>query len=173
MRYTTRFESPVGTLVALAEDEVLKGLWYLEDGDYDEGDCAGAVEDGEREVFRRLGSWLARYFAGENPEIDFEVKAEGTPFQETVWRAIREIPYGGTATYGELARRAAEEGASNGVAHRAVGGAVGRNPVSIVIPCHRVVRSDGGVGGYTGMLWRKRLLLKLEWGDAFEERFAK
>lgn len=119
-------------------------------------------------VFERTWAWLNAYFAGQVPRWTPPLHLEGTDFQHAVWVALLSIPYGETVTYGELARMVAErlgragveDGA--GVAPRAVGNAVGRNPISIVVPCHRVVGADGSLTGYAGGLERKRYLLELE-----------
>lgn len=100
-------------------------------------------------------SWLIGYFAGENPPVDLPLEPPGTAFQRTVWALLTEIPYGKTTTYGELARKLSSS-------PRAVGGAVGRNPISILIPCHRVVGTGGSLTGYAGGLETKKFLLALE-----------
>jgi methylated-DNA-[protein]-cysteine S-methyltransferase len=105
----------------------------------------------------RTARFLARYFAGEPIELDVPLDLQGTPFQRAVWQALREIPRGTTRTYGEIARQAGSPAAV-----RAAGAAIGRNPVSIVVPCHRVLGTDGSLTGYAGGLNRKRHLLMLE-----------
>lgn len=99
--------------------------------------------------------WLLRYFAGENPPVDLPLEPPGTAFQKAVWALLTKIPYGKTVTYGDLARRLSSS-------PRAVGGAVGRNPISILIPCHRVVGAGGSLTGYAGGLAAKKFLLALE-----------
>ena len=103
-------------------------------------------------------AWLIRYFAGENPPVDLPLEPPGTAFQNAVWALLTEIPYGKTVTYGDLARRLSSS-------PRAVGGAVGRNPISILIPCHRCVGSDGSLTGYAGGVEKKKFLLELEGAD--------
>jgi methylated-DNA-[protein]-cysteine S-methyltransferase len=109
-----------------------------------------------------LRHWLCRYFAGEAPVVDFALAPRGTPFQEAVWGLLLEIPYGGLTTYGAMARRMAAKMGVKSMSAQAVGGAVGHNPISIVIPCHRVVGSNGSLTGYAGGIDRKTLLLRLE-----------
>lgn len=151
-------ESPIGPLTLVTEDGKLTGLYM---------DVAGHEPDevviGERivvdddSVLSVAASQLSAYFAGELTSFDLPLSLEGTAFQRTVWAGLRDIPYGETISYGELARRIGQPSAS-----RAVGLANGRNPVSIVVPCHRVVGSDGSLTGYGGGLPRKRFLLALE-----------
>ena len=102
------------------------------------------------------------YFSGHEPEFQPPIHWSGTPFQQTVWGLLRQIPYGATITYGELAVRAAEQLGRPGMSAQAVGGAVARNPISVLVPCHRVVGADGSLTGYAGGLERKRRLLDLE-----------
>jgi methylated-DNA-[protein]-cysteine S-methyltransferase len=151
-------DSPVGELTLVFDGDVLTGLyfrhhWYRPDsntfGDF--------VEDGVPEVRRQL----AEYFARSRTEFDVPVRAEGDEFQQRVWKLIAGIPYGGTTTYGEMAAELGDPALA-----RDVGAAVGHNPLSIVVPCHRVVGKDGKLTGYAGGLQRKRFLLELEEGDA-------
>ena len=109
--------------------------------------------------FVELRRQLDAYFAGELEDFDLRLAPSGTPFQLQVWRALREIPYGATASYGEIARAVGQPGAA-----RAVGGANNRNPIAIIVPCHRVIGAGGSLTGYGGGLDRKRLLLELEAG---------
>lgn len=113
-------------------------------------------------VFRRTEKWLDIYFAGRDPGFLPPLSTKGTPFQEEVWEILKEIPYGKTVSYGEIAMRIAEKRGIKRMAAQAVGGAVGRNPIAIIVPCHRVVGSDGSLTGYGGGLDRKVELLKLE-----------
>lgn len=146
--------SPIDSVLVVTEGDALVGVFLDEDGD------SPRVEPGWREggpTVSRVCSQLEEYFAGNRTEFDLEVRPEGTPFQESVWAALLEIPYGDTASYGEIARRVGRPKAS-----RAVGLANGRNPVSIVVPCHRVIGSNGTLTGYGGGLERKAWLLDLE-----------
>jgi methylated-DNA-[protein]-cysteine S-methyltransferase len=153
--------SPIGPLTLVAAGGALAGL-YMEPHRHRPGPAAfGAPGDPAQEPFAAAVGQLADYFAGRLTRFDLELEPAGTEFQRRVWLALREIPYGATVSYGELA---AEIGLPRAV--RAVGLANGKNPVSIVVPCHRVIGSDGSLTGYGGGLDRKRFLLGLEQGAA-------
>ena len=158
MLYTT-VDSPIGELLLLGDGRVLHGLWMLDDP------AAELVRPGWTRVggpFEDVRVQLAEYFAGRRLAFDLPLAMAGTPFQRRVWRALLDIPYGETTTYGELARQVKPAG--GGLAARAVGMANGRNPIAVVVPCHRVVGADGTLTGYGGGLERKRYLLDLEAG---------
>lgn len=144
--------SPVGT-ITLAGDDVLTQLCL--DHQTHAPDRSRWVED--RTAFSEAAAQLEAYFAGELTQFDVEMRLEGTEFQLEVWAALRTIPYGQTRSYGWLARQIGRPGAS-----RAVGAANGRNPIGIIVPCHRVIGADGSLTGYGGGLDRKRALLELE-----------
>jgi methylated-DNA-[protein]-cysteine S-methyltransferase len=155
MLYTS-LESPIGELLAVGDGQALHGLYMQE------GRTAMTVQPGWEpadEPFAEVGAQLADYWAGERTAFDLPLAIAGSPFQQRVWRALREIPYGETASYGEVARRIGVPSAS-----RAVGVANGQNPVAVIVPCHRVIGADGSLTGYGGGLERKRLLLDLEAG---------
>lgn len=155
MIYTT-FDSPIGELLATGDGRALHGLYMQQ------GRTATTVRGGWKaadEPFAELRSQLAEYFAGRRGSFDLSLEMRGNPFDQRVWRALREIPYGETVSYGEIARRIGEPSAS-----RAVGVANARNPIAVVVPCHRVIGADGSLTGYGGGLERKRLLLDLEAG---------
>ncbi len=156
MLCTAEYSSPLGVLTLAADGEALAGLW-LEGQKY-----FGAgleMAPGVAPAFAPAFDWLDRYFAGKRPSPDeLTLVPRGTAFQRAVWARLREIPYGEWTTYGELARDL-PGGASS---PRAVGGAVGHNPISIIIPCHRVLGADGGLTGYAGGVERKRWLLAHE-----------
>jgi methylated-DNA-[protein]-cysteine S-methyltransferase len=153
-RSFTTIESPVGLLTLTASQGAIDGLFM--DGQRHAPEGAAAWVHDET-PFAALVSQLERYFAGEPVEFDVPLYAAGTAFQQRVWAGLREIPYGETISYGELARRLGTPGAS-----RAVGLANGRNPIAIVIPCHRVIGADGSLTGYGGGLERKSWLLRHE-----------
>ncbi|PSL54103.1 methylated-DNA-[protein]-cysteine S-methyltransferase [Saccharothrix carnea] len=155
MSHTT-VDSPVGPLTLVAHDEVLSGL-YMTEQRYRPADDTFGPEDPS--PFGDVITQLAEYFAGTRTDFDLPLDPIGTPFQRTVWRALAEIPYGETVTYGELAQRLGRPSAA-----RAVGLANGRNPIAIILPCHRVVGANGDLTGYGGGLARKRRLLDLERG---------
>ena len=119
----------------------------------------GATEEGSHPLLTDLEAQLGEYFQGDRLGFDLPIVLAGTDFQERVWKALLQIPYGGTISYGELARRVESRGGS-----RAVGSANGANRIAIVVPCHRVIQASGGLGGYGGGLERKRRLLELEAG---------
>jgi methylated-DNA-[protein]-cysteine S-methyltransferase len=149
-----RVPSPLGELLLIGDGARLHGL-YMQDGNRPMAvDSAWACEP---EAFASVIGQLAEYFAGERFEFELDLQARGTAFQERVWGALRGIPYGETMSYGELARHLGKPSAS-----RAVGLANGRNPISVIIPCHRVLGSDGSLTGFGGGLSNKRLLLELE-----------
>ena len=150
----TSAESPIGELLLLGDGRELRGL-HMQDGRK-----AVRLEPGWRhsgEPFSAVLEQLREYFAGRRFGFDVSLGFRGTPFQLLVWNALREIPYGKTLTYGELARRIGRPGAA-----RAVGLANGSNPISIIVPCHRLVGADGTLVGYGGGVGRKRFLLSLE-----------
>lgn len=152
--YYAHHPSPVGRLLLCGEGGSLTGL-FMEGGRHDVRPPAGAVRDDA--ALAEAAGQLDAYFAGERTAFDLPVRLRGTPFQRRVWAALGEIPHGTTTTYGALAARLGRPTAS-----RAVGLANGRNPVSIVVPCHRVIGASGALTGYGGGTANKRLLLDLE-----------
>ena len=154
---TTIVGSPVGHLTLEAQDGCLVGL-HLEEQRHPTVPPPGSRRDDER--FEDIRTQLEEYFAGERTAFEVPLRLEGTEFQLRVWDALCRIPYGETISYGELARRV-----GNPKASRAVGLANGRNPVAIIVPCHRVIAADGTLGGYGGGLDRKSVLLDLEAGN--------
>ncbi|MDR1214355.1 MAG: methylated-DNA--[protein]-cysteine S-methyltransferase [Propionibacteriaceae bacterium] len=157
--FSARFETPLGPVLAAANHGAIVGLWFLDQRYFPPAASDWTERPGDA-ALRRLGSWLDAYFAGQSPAPDFPLAPPGTPFRQAVWSLLRQIPYGWTATYGDLARRLGAPGRP--ASARAVGGAVGHNPISLVIPCHRVIGADGGLTGYAGGLKRKTALLDLE-----------
>lgn len=155
MLYDTELASPVGVLTLLAEEDALLGLWIA--GQKFHGSALlQAARRGDCPALRAAKDWLARYFAGQAPDPwALSLRPAGTAFQRRVWEALRRIPYGATRSYGDLAREL-------GTSPRAVGAAAGRNPISILIPCHRLVGADGNLTGYAGGLAVKEALLRLE-----------
>ena len=161
MIHACTIDTPLGAATAAAEDDALTGFWFIGQKYYP-ASAAGWKENPDLPVFAALRSWLTRYFAGENPAVDFPLKAQGTDFQKTVWDILLRIPYGEVTTYGKIAERLAARPGAAGMSAQAVGGAVGHNPISLLIPCHRVVGSTGGLTGYAGGLEKKEALLRLE-----------
>ena len=164
MKYLHYYESPLGRITVASDGAAVTGLWFEGQKYYGAGIQNGATE-AERPEFRRVDLWLDRYFAGEDPGPVPMLAPRGTPFQQSVWKILRAIPYGATSTYGEIAMQIARERGFASMSAQAVGSAVGRNPISILIPCHRVIGADGRLTGYAGGLWRKEALLRLEQGQ--------
>lgn len=166
MLYTMRYESPVGPLLLAEKAGILAGLW-MEGQKYYLGSLQGeAQKEKASEVLCCVKRWLDRYFRGERPSVSELAPApEGSLFRKTVWKILCEIPYGETATYGEIARKTAEALGRESMSAQAVGGAVSHNPISIIIPCHRVVGTDGSLTGYAGGLEKKIALLTHEGVD--------
>ena len=156
--YFTEFASPFGTIQLRGMATALTGV-FMENHGHEPARPAAAVRDAG--PLREAQRELEEYFAGERREFSVALAPAGTAFQQRVWQALREIPYGGTISYLELARRV-----ESPRGFRAVGQANGRNPLSIIVPCHRVIAADGSLGGYSGGLERKRRLLALESGEA-------
>lgn len=155
IRYA-RFDSPLGPLVAIADEERITHVDFV-GARYAPPLAAGWVEDPRAPALAACGRQLAEYFAGARTAFDLPLAPRGSGFQQRIWHEIARVPYGRTISYGELARRAGAPGRA-----RAAGAATGRNPVGVVIPCHRIVGADGGLAGYAGGLERKRRLLELE-----------
>lgn len=148
--YTTTLDSPIGTLRLLSDGEFLTGLYM--------GDVPVRADWlADASVFAEPIAQLQAYFVGELQEFSLRTRPVGTPFQQHVWAELEQIPYGTTISYAELARRV-----GNPLAARAVGTANGKNPLSILIPCHRVIAAGNQLGGYGGGLWRKEWLLRHE-----------
>lgn len=161
---TKRYDSPLGEILLAGNGEGLTGLWFAGQKYFAQG-LPGDAAPGEDAVLAQICRWLDRYFAGEDPGPLPPLAPQGTPFRREVWDILLTIPRGEVLNYGDIAARLAQ---SRGIAHfsaQAVGGAVGHNPVSILIPCHRVVGRDGSLTGYAGGLWRKEALLALERGE--------
>jgi len=160
MKYLCAVPSPLGRLTLASDGISITGLW-MEGQKY----YAATLEQDTREqslpVFDRAREWLGSYFSGKNPACQLPLAPEGSPFRLLVWNILRNIPYGQVITYGEIAKQL-ESLTQQRVSAQAVGGAVGHNPISIVIPCHRVVGSDGSLTGYAGGIQAKVLLLQLE-----------
>lgn len=156
MGYTEYHDSPLGKITLASDGQALTGLFF--EGQRYFGSTLGAHHEDcpSLPVFDDARRWLDEYFAGQEPDFTPPLSLRGTVFQQRVWRELLAIPYGATTSYCELAKRLGVRSA------QAIGGAVGRNPISIIVPCHRVVGADGSLTGYAGGLDRKRALLQLE-----------
>lgn len=160
MDYTRHFDSPLGGITLASDGDCLIGLWF--DGQAHFGaTLSPAHEERPLPVFDQAARWLDIYFSGGVPDFTPPLRLRGSAFRRTVWALLMEIPYGRTVAYGALAAAAARLDRST-MSARAVGGAVARNPVSLIIPCHRVVGADGSLTGYAGGTDKKLRLLKLE-----------
>lgn len=159
--YITDYQSPVGVLTLQSDGENLTGIFYEGQLDKDNPNLE-KVEQADQKLFKTVSAWLDEYFQGHNSTINFPYKAEGTEFREQVWNELTKIPYGETVTYGDIAKKIAELRGKEKMAAQAVGGAVGSNPISIVIPCHRVVGQDNQLTGYGGGINVKKHLLECE-----------
>lgn len=161
MLYTCAIDTPLGNMTAAAEGEVLIGLWF-EGQKYYPSRTADWVPDPDRPVFGTVRDYLGRYFSGSTVAPDVPLDPQGSPFQKEVWSILRTIPVGQVVTYGQIAKQMAQSRGLASMSAQAVGGAVGHNPISILIPCHRVVGASGALTGYAGGLGRKAALLRLE-----------
>ena len=153
--------SPLGKMFAFAEKGAITDLGFVGQK-YSPNDIPPQANLSDEPVFRALENWLADYFAGKNRKPDFRLTPQGTPFQEEVWKLLLKIPYGKTTTYGDLAKKIAEQRNLARMSAQAIGGAVGHNPISILVPCHRVLGADGSLTGYAGGIDKKIFLLQLE-----------
>ena len=162
MVFTFITDTPLGRIQAAARNNALLGLWFTGQK-YFPADTETWINKPDYPVFISLKTWLNDYFAGKRPKITFRLSPEGTEFQQAVWKLLLKIPSGRTSTYGAIAAKLILNGRK--ASAQAVGGAVGHNPISILIPCHRVLGSDGSLTGYAGGVDKKLALLKLERGN--------
>lgn len=166
MIYTTHYESPVGRILLAEKDGALVGLW-MEGQKYFLGSFQEEMREKENTlIFRETKRWLDRYFEGAKPNVnELSIAPVGSDFRKAVWQILCEIPYAQIITYGEIAKKVAQRSGLSKMSAQAVGGAVGHNPISIIIPCHRVVGSNGSLTGYAGGIDKKLKLLKFEGVD--------
>jgi methylated-DNA-[protein]-cysteine S-methyltransferase len=166
MYVKTFYQSPVGEIMLAGSGENLIGLWIKGQKYYGDGLPETVTEMADTPVFIKTKDWLDRYFAGMKPSVsDLSLAPFGSAFRQEVWRILRTIPYGEVFTYGGIAKMAAEKTGRMRMSAQAVGGAVGHNPISIIIPCHRVVGATGNLTGYAGGIGTKIRLLELEGAD--------
>lgn len=147
------YVSPLGNILLTADDKGLTMLGFAEKKD---------AVSGDHPILQETRRWLDIYFSGQNPGFTPPLHYLGTPFQMEVWRLLLDIPFGKTTTYGALAKELAKRRGIRRMAAQAVGGAVGRNPIALIVPCHRVIGADGSLTGYGGGLDKKARLLTLE-----------
>ena len=164
MMYTMHYDSPLDGILLAADEEGLTGLWF-ETQKYFAAKLAPEHEEKMTPVLDAACRWLDVYFSGREPDFTPKLHLVGSDFRQAVWALLRKIPYGQTTTYGALAGQLAERSGKR-VSAQAVGGAVGNNPVSLIVPCHRVVGSGGNLTGYAGGVEKKMRLLTLENSEA-------
>ncbi len=160
MNYTQLIPSPLGNILLSADEIGLTGLWFEGEKYYADALPRKHIER-ETPILTDTKRWLDVYFTGREPDFTPPLHPAGSPFRQTVWQLLLEIPYGQTATYGALAKRLG----GGRMSAQAVGGAVGHNPISIIVPCHRVIGANGSLTGYAGGLERKIRLLEIEQTD--------
>lgn len=163
MLYLSEYDSPIGKITLASNGEALTALW-LPGQSSAERFLRAKRQSGEPPVLAEAKRWLDIYFSGKEPDFVPALALEGTPFQREVWSILRHIPYGETVTYGEIAAEIARRRGKEKMSAQAVGNAVGSNPISIIVPCHRVVGANGSLTGYNGGIKYKIALLKLEGG---------
>ena len=156
-------QTPLGEVRLRSDGKSLTGLWFVGQVNDAKDNSDIEIKD-DLPIFGQVETWLESYFSGEQIPIKIPLQPKGTMFQERVWKILQEIPYGETMTYGEIAQRIAKEKGVETYSAQAVGQAVGKNPISILIPCHRVLGENGALTGYAGGVHRKEHLLQLERG---------
>ena len=161
MQYTSHYSSPLGNMLLAADEVGLTGLWF-EGQKYFARCLDKEQEEKEIPLFTETKRWLDIYFAGMEPDFTLPLHLKGTEFQNEVWKILCSIPYGHTITYREIAKQLAAKRGISRMSAQAVGGAVGHNEISIIVPCHRVVGANGSLTGYAGGIDRKAKLLELE-----------
>ena len=164
MEYTAHYDSPLGGITLATDGEALTGLWF--DGQkYFAATLSPEHVEKALPVFEEAKRWLDVYFSGGVPDFTPPLRMRTTAFRKSVWEILLSIPYGRTMTYGEIARRIAAQKGLTGMSAQAVGGAVGHNPISLIVPCHRVVGANGNLTGYAGGVGKKKRLLAMEGVD--------
>ena len=161
MEYTNEYISPLGKILLASDGHALTGLWF-EGQKYFAAKLERDHEEKDLPVFAQVAEWLALYFNGKKPAFTPPLTLKGTPFQKEVWEAMLAIPFGQTTTYAKIAAQIAKHRGLASMSAQAVGSAVAHNPISLIIPCHRVVGSDGSLTGYAGGIEKKEWLLAME-----------
>ena len=167
MIYISTYLSPLGNILLAADDIGLTGLWF-EGQKYFANTLPDKRIVQETKILTEAKKWLDIYFSGEEPKFTPPLHPVGTAFRQAVWKILLQIPYGQTVTYGEIAQQLAAEQGISTMSAQAVGGAVGHNKISVIIPCHRVIGADGSLTGYAGGIDKKIALLGLEGTDKYE-----
>lgn len=166
MVYKAYYNSLVGSITLASDGENIIGLWMKEQKYYGDTISEEAIQKNNLDIFIKTREWLDRYFAGKKPDIsEIPLAPRGGEFRQAVWNILCEIPYGEITTYGEIGKKVAKKMNKKTMSAQAIGGAVGHNPISIIIPCHRVVGSNGSLTGFAGGLTKKIALLELECVD--------
>lgn len=168
MHYTSTYQSPVGEMLLAADDIGIVGIWFRNKKYY--ARCLDKDnKPKETSVIKELKHWLDIYFQGKEPDFEPPIHMIGTPFQIEVWNLLCEIPYGTTTTYNEIAKKIAKNRGLERMSAQAVGTAVGKNSIKLIVPCHRVMGTNNSLAGYAGGIDKKITFLKLE--GAFKEEF--
>lgn len=166
MIYVSECKSPLGKITLASDGENLIGLWIEGQKYYFSNLKQEIIKKDDLEIFDKTKKWLDRYFNKEKPQIsELKLAPIGNEFRQNVWKILKEIPYGETTTYGEISKQLAKNMKKEKMSAQAVGGAVGHNPISIIIPCHRVIRKSGSLTGYAGGIDKKVKLLEIEGVD--------
>ena len=166
MYYKSTYPSPLGQIAIVSDDKTIKGVWFADQKYFGSQYDMQTMTAAETPVIKQVKNWLDAYFAGENPTLNPTIlEPEVTPYRKQILNALINVPYGQTTSYKELADKVALNTPGKRGSARAAGGAVGHNPISILIPCHRVVATNGALTGYAGGIDRKIVLLALEGFD--------
>lgn len=166
INYKSRYNSPIGNITLASDGKNLTGLWFEGQKYFGYTVSVKMTENNKLEIFKNTKNWLDRYFTGKRPEIsELSLAPAGSDFRKSVWQILCKIPYGKVCTYGDIAQIIAKEQNIGKMSAQAVGGAIGHNPISIIIPCHRVVGSNGNLTGYAGGINTKIKLLEHEGVD--------
>jgi methylated-DNA-[protein]-cysteine S-methyltransferase len=164
MYYKSEYTSPIGNIILCCDEkENIVGLWFEGQKYYADNIEGKIIENNSLKIFKKTKNWLNRYFSGKKPNIkEIPVKFIGNEFRKSVWKILCKIPYGKVITYNDIAKQIANQRGMTKMSAQAVGGAVGHNPISIIIPCHRVIGKNGKLRGYAAGLDKKAKLLELE-----------
>ena len=168
-----KYTSILGNITIAIEDDTLIGLWF--DGQkYDRANIQGEFSASISTMAKETIDWLNEYFSGKNPEMTLKISPRGTIFQQAVWECLLKVPYGETRTYSDIKKLVCRKLGKISMSNQAIGTAIGHNPISIIIPCHRVIGKDGSLHGYAGGIERKQWLLQHEKTNAsYSERILK